>query len=224
MRSGVEVQMSQRLDLRLDCMAVARHGTRARCTVDLQLRNRTIDSVPESRVLDSRRSRCTPLPTRGHAHGGSVNAQTKSVGDLARRICAGLLHQVTKRQRVGAIQRARNGTCVRMEGRSVTKGNKTMRRVVSDALISIGAVLLLLVALVSIDDRVRERVAGPGDNATELLGDRRRRRADRERVDPDVQGGARSERRTRSDGDLRGRRDGTGFVHVANVSGYTTCH
>ena len=33
-----------------------------------------------------------------------------------------------------------------------------MRRVVSDALISLGAVLLLLVALVSIDDRVRERV------------------------------------------------------------------
>lgn len=35
-----------------------------------------------------------------------------------------------------------------------------MRRVISDALISIGAVLLLLVALVSIDDRVRERVEG----------------------------------------------------------------
>ena len=33
-----------------------------------------------------------------------------------------------------------------------------MRRVVSDALISLGAVLLLLVALVSIDERVRERV------------------------------------------------------------------
>lgn len=35
-----------------------------------------------------------------------------------------------------------------------------MRRVVSDALISLGAVLLLLVALVSIDDRVKERVEG----------------------------------------------------------------
>ena len=35
-----------------------------------------------------------------------------------------------------------------------------MRRVISDALISVGAVLLLLVALVSIDDRVRERVEG----------------------------------------------------------------
>ena len=33
-----------------------------------------------------------------------------------------------------------------------------MRRVVNDALISIGALVLLLVALVSIDDRVRERV------------------------------------------------------------------
>ena len=33
-----------------------------------------------------------------------------------------------------------------------------MRRVLSDALISLGAVLLLLVALVSIDERVRERV------------------------------------------------------------------
>jgi len=33
-----------------------------------------------------------------------------------------------------------------------------MRRVVSDALISVGAVLLLLVALVSIDDRLKERV------------------------------------------------------------------
>lgn len=33
-----------------------------------------------------------------------------------------------------------------------------MRRVISDALISLGAVLLLLVALVSIDDRLRERV------------------------------------------------------------------
>jgi len=71
---------------------------------------------------------------------------------------ASLLHQVTKRQRVGAIQRVRNGTCVRREGLSVTKGKKTMRRVVSDALISLGAVLLLLVALVSIDERVRERV------------------------------------------------------------------
>jgi hypothetical protein len=35
-----------------------------------------------------------------------------------------------------------------------------MRRVVSDALISVGAVLLLLVALVSIDDRLKERVQG----------------------------------------------------------------
>jgi len=35
-----------------------------------------------------------------------------------------------------------------------------MRRVISDALISVGAVLLLLVALVCIDDRVRERVEG----------------------------------------------------------------
>jgi hypothetical protein len=35
-----------------------------------------------------------------------------------------------------------------------------MRRAISDALISLGAVLLLLAALVSIDDRVRERVAG----------------------------------------------------------------
>jgi hypothetical protein len=35
-----------------------------------------------------------------------------------------------------------------------------MRRVISDALISVGALLLLLVALVSIDDRVRERIQG----------------------------------------------------------------
>lgn len=35
-----------------------------------------------------------------------------------------------------------------------------MRRVVSDTLISIGAVLVLLVAIVSIDDRARERVQG----------------------------------------------------------------
>ena len=35
-----------------------------------------------------------------------------------------------------------------------------MRRVISDALISLGALLLLLVALVSIDDRVRERIEG----------------------------------------------------------------
>lgn len=35
-----------------------------------------------------------------------------------------------------------------------------MRRVISDGLLSLGAVLLLLVALVSIDDRVRERVTG----------------------------------------------------------------
>ena len=34
-----------------------------------------------------------------------------------------------------------------------------MRRVIKDALISIGALLLLLVALVSIDGRVRERFA-----------------------------------------------------------------
>lgn len=34
-----------------------------------------------------------------------------------------------------------------------------MPRVVSDALISMGALVLLLVALVSIDDRVREHVA-----------------------------------------------------------------
>jgi hypothetical protein len=33
-----------------------------------------------------------------------------------------------------------------------------MRRVINDALISLGALALLLVALVSIDDRVRERV------------------------------------------------------------------
>jgi hypothetical protein len=33
-----------------------------------------------------------------------------------------------------------------------------MRRVISDALISLGALVLLLVALMSIDDRVRERV------------------------------------------------------------------
>ena len=33
-----------------------------------------------------------------------------------------------------------------------------MRRVLKDALISLGAVLVLLVALVSIDERVRERV------------------------------------------------------------------
>ena len=33
-----------------------------------------------------------------------------------------------------------------------------MRRVVSDALVSCGAVVLLIVALVSIDDRVRDRV------------------------------------------------------------------
>ena len=33
-----------------------------------------------------------------------------------------------------------------------------MRRVINDALISLGALVLLLVALVSIDDRVRERV------------------------------------------------------------------
>jgi hypothetical protein len=33
-----------------------------------------------------------------------------------------------------------------------------MRRVISDALISLGALVLLLVLLVSIDDRVRERV------------------------------------------------------------------
>jgi hypothetical protein len=33
-----------------------------------------------------------------------------------------------------------------------------MRRVISDGLISFGALLLLLIALVSIDDRVRERV------------------------------------------------------------------
>ena len=38
-----------------------------------------------------------------------------------------------------------------------------MRRVIKDALISMGAVLLLIVALVSIDDRVRERV-------TDILG------------------------------------------------------
>ncbi len=47
---------------------------------------------------------------------------------------------------------------MKREGLSVTKGKKTMRRVVSDALISLGAVLILLVALVSIDERVRERV------------------------------------------------------------------
>jgi hypothetical protein len=35
-----------------------------------------------------------------------------------------------------------------------------MRRVISDALISLGALLLLLVALVSIDERVRARVEG----------------------------------------------------------------
>jgi hypothetical protein len=34
-----------------------------------------------------------------------------------------------------------------------------MRRVISDGLISMGALVVLLVALVSIDDRVRERVA-----------------------------------------------------------------
>ena len=33
-----------------------------------------------------------------------------------------------------------------------------MRRVLKDALISVGAVVVLVVALVSIDDRVRERV------------------------------------------------------------------
>jgi hypothetical protein len=33
-----------------------------------------------------------------------------------------------------------------------------MRRVISDALISLGALVVLLVALVSVDDRVRERV------------------------------------------------------------------
>ena len=33
-----------------------------------------------------------------------------------------------------------------------------MRRVISDGLISFGALLLLLIGLVSIDDRVRERV------------------------------------------------------------------
>lgn len=33
-----------------------------------------------------------------------------------------------------------------------------MRRVISDALISMGALVLLLIGLVSIDDRVRERI------------------------------------------------------------------
>ena len=64
-----------------------------------------------------------------------------------------------KRQWVGAIQQVRNGTCVKREGLSVTKGKKTMRRVVSDALISLGAVLILLVALVSIDERGTESVS-----------------------------------------------------------------
>ena len=103
--------------------------------------------------------RCTTLPARGHDCGGFVNAQTKFVGDLAS-LSAAFVDQVMKRQRLAANQPARNGTCVRMEGRSVNKGNRTMRRVVSDALISLGAVLLLLVALVSIDDRVKERVEG----------------------------------------------------------------
>ena len=35
-----------------------------------------------------------------------------------------------------------------------------MRRVIKDALISSGALVLLLVTLVSVDDRVRDRVAG----------------------------------------------------------------
>jgi hypothetical protein len=35
-----------------------------------------------------------------------------------------------------------------------------MRRVITDALISMGALVLLLAGLVSIDDRVRERVTG----------------------------------------------------------------
>ncbi len=34
-----------------------------------------------------------------------------------------------------------------------------MQRVIKDALISVGAVVVLIVALVSIDDRVRQRVA-----------------------------------------------------------------
>ena len=48
-----------------------------------------------------------------------------------------------------------------------------MRRVVSDALISLGAVLLLLVALVSIDDRLKERVQGlvtRPPNSSEIAG------------------------------------------------------
>jgi hypothetical protein len=48
-----------------------------------------------------------------------------------------------------------------------------VRRVIGDALISIAALLILLVALVSIDDRVRDRVSGimRGETAsTELAG------------------------------------------------------
>ena len=48
-----------------------------------------------------------------------------------------------------------------------------MRRVIGDALISIAALLILLVALVSIDDQVRDRVSGivRGETATtELAG------------------------------------------------------
>ena len=120
----------------------------------------TEPSIPcLSGVCSFATTRSSALLARGHDRGGFVNAQTKFVGDLAS-LSAAALDQVMKRQRLAANQHARNGTCVRMEGRSVNKGNRTMRRVISDALISLGAVLLLLVALVSIDDRVRERVEG----------------------------------------------------------------
>jgi hypothetical protein len=60
-----------------------------------------------------------------------------------------------------------------MEGRSVSKGKTTMRRVVSDTLISLGAVVLLLVALVSIDHRLKEKVEGlvmTPPNSSEIAG------------------------------------------------------
>lgn len=51
------------------------------------------------------------------------------------------------------------------------RGNVALRRVLGDTLISVAALLILLAALVSIDDRVRDRVTGlmRGDTASSEL-------------------------------------------------------
>jgi hypothetical protein len=98
-----------------------------------------------------------PKPRPCQSTSGFVNRKTiPSV--TGAQIFASAFHQVTYRQGVGAIPGRRNGACVRIGSRSVAKSKTTMRRVINDGLISLGALVLLLVALVSIDDRVRERV------------------------------------------------------------------